>query len=109
MECIERAKGLVTVAAPINSLHARTRLCNPDAQELIIPPWRLLPKIISQNPILAEPVEILLIATIRSPCSGGAKTWRYAMREEFTSYSFLAMTIAGFMLLCSSLLVFAFN
>lgn len=31
------------------------------------------------------------------------------MREELASYSFLAMTVAGFMLLCSGLLAIAFE
>jgi hypothetical protein len=31
------------------------------------------------------------------------------MREEFASYSFLAVTVAGITLLCSGLLAFAFT
>jgi len=31
------------------------------------------------------------------------------MREEFASYSFLAVTVAGLVLLCSSLLAIAFT
>jgi hypothetical protein len=31
------------------------------------------------------------------------------MREEFASRSFLAVTIAGFVLLCSGLVAFAFS
>jgi len=31
------------------------------------------------------------------------------MREEFASYSFLAVTVAGLALLCSGLLAFAFT
>jgi len=31
------------------------------------------------------------------------------MREEFASYSFLAVTVAGFVLLCSGLLTLAFT
>ncbi len=31
------------------------------------------------------------------------------MREEFASYSFLAVTVAGLVLLCSGLLIIAFS
>jgi hypothetical protein len=34
---------------------------------------------------------------------------RHTMRDEFVSYSFLAVTIAGVVLLCSGLLTLALN
>ena len=39
----------------------------------------------------------------------GAGDRRCTMREEFASYSFLAVTVAGLALLCSGLLAFAFT
>ena len=38
---------------------------------------------------------------------GGMISW-CIMREEFASYSFLAVTVAGLVLLCSGLLTLAF-
>ena len=46
----------------------------------------------------------------QSFASSGAYTIRWcAMREEFTSNSFLAVTIAGVVLLCSGLVALAFT
>jgi hypothetical protein len=42
----------------------------------------------------------------RSLCAG-ARDRRYTMREEFASYSFLAVTIAGIVMLCSGLVALA--
>jgi hypothetical protein len=42
----------------------------------------------------------------RSLCAGAA-TGGCTMREEFASYSFLAVTIAGIVMLCSGLVALA--
>jgi hypothetical protein len=39
----------------------------------------------------------------------GANGRRCAMRDEFASYSFLAVTVAGLVLLCSGLVAIAFT
>jgi hypothetical protein len=46
----------------------------------------------------------------QSFCSSrGANGRRYAMRDEFASKSFLAVTVGGLVLLCSGLVAFAFT
>jgi hypothetical protein len=41
--------------------------------------------------------------------ANGWHDFRCTMRGEFASYSFLAVTVAGFALLCFGLLALAFN
>jgi len=41
----------------------------------------------------------------RPLCAGAGDRW-CAMREEFASYSFLALTVAGVVMLCSGLVAF---
>jgi hypothetical protein len=43
----------------------------------------------------------------RSVQAGAHDRW-FTMRDEFASYGFLAVTVAGFVLLCSGLVAFAF-
>jgi hypothetical protein len=45
----------------------------------------------------------------RDPRAMGRIILRHIMRDEFASYSFLAVTIAGVVLLCSGLLTLALN
>jgi hypothetical protein len=48
-------------------------------------------------------------AAERQSFCAGAYDRRYAMRDEFASKSFLAVTVTGLVLLCSGLMAFAFT
>ncbi len=62
----------------------------------------------------SEPREILLTVqsdsrSVRAGTHSRAVRWCTMMRDEFASYSFLAVTVAGLVLLCSGLLAIAFT
>ena len=58
---------------------------------------------------MSSPAAALVSASFPDQAFQGARDRWWTMREEFASNSFLAVTVAGLVLLFSGLIAFAFN